>query len=154
MFCPWWPPSCQSPGGISHWRGSEQCRGDSGTNTALSSHCHSRSPWARAAAYSNRHEFRSWWQLVFLSSFPVLFLDFCLQQIFALRRFTLSSSVQREKLLCDCSSLPVERRDLPALPELPRASVIPLRVSVTRQLLLACDARRPNCPRRPNTLRK
>ncbi len=27
-------------------------------------------------------------------------------------------SVQRKKLLCDCSSLPVEMRNLPALPEL------------------------------------
>lgn len=59
--------------GISHWKGSEQCWSDSGTNTALSSHCHSRSPRAQTAAYSNRHEFASWWQLVFHSSFTFFF---------------------------------------------------------------------------------
>lgn len=59
-------------------------------------------------------------------------------------------SVQKKKLLCVCCSLPVEeRRNLPALPEL-SGRVIPFCVSVTPQLLLPCDAQRPNCPTRPN----
>lgn len=101
--------------GISHWKGSERFWSDSDTNTALSSHCHICSPWAHAAAYSNRHEFGNWWQLVSHSSFQFFFWIpvfnkslLCVAVI----------SVQREKLLCDCSSIPAESRTLTCLPEL------------------------------------
>lgn len=46
---PRWPPSCQSHRRSLVWKGSEQrCCGDSCTNTALSSHCHTPSPLAQA----------------------------------------------------------------------------------------------------------
>lgn len=143
--------------GISHWRGSGQCWSDSGTNTALSSHAQICSPRAHAAAYLKLHESGSQWQLVFLWLFFFFFISFwgflsstnlCFPSLY----FVIS--VQRKKLLCDCGSLPVERRKTPIPPWAQRASVIPFRVSVTLQLLLAFDAQRPNCPRRPSTLRK
>lgn len=58
-----------SPGG-SLIGGAECCRRcDTSTNTALSSRCHTPSPLAHAATYSNLHEFQSWWQWVFFLFF-------------------------------------------------------------------------------------
>ena len=102
----------------------EQLWCDSGTNTALSCHCHSRSPRAQAAAYSNRHIFGSWWH-----PHPPFF-DFCLQQTFALRCFS-SSTLYRGRNCCVTAAASQWRGETSPPP---RASVIPFCVSLTLQL--------------------
>lgn len=139
--------------GISHWKGSEQRWSDSGTNTALSSHCHIRSPWAHAAAYSNWQEFGSWWQLVFHSSFPFFFWISVFNK--SLLCVALLCHLCTEEEIAVWLQQPPSREEKPPSPPwAPRASVIPFCVSVTLQMLQTCDAQRPNCPRRPNTPRK
>lgn len=109
---PRWPLSCQSRRRSLVWKGSEQrCCGDSCTNTALSSHCHTPSPLAQAATMN----LGAGDSLFFIALFFSFFF-FCLHQIFALRHSVIS--VLRKKLLHDCSRLLVERRSLPVLREL------------------------------------
>lgn len=83
-----------------------------------SSRCHTPSPLAHAATYSNLHEFRSWWQcfLGFFSNSSFFFSVFTKSLLSA--TFTLSSQHRSRNCCVTAASLPADRRNLSAPHEL------------------------------------
>lgn len=141
---------------ISHWKGSKQRCGDSCTNTALSSHCHTLH-WHMLLLIQIGMSLGAGDSLFFIAVSLSFFWGGGRISVFTkslLCVALLCYLCTEEEIAVWLQPPPSREKKPPSPPWAQRASVIPFRMSVTLQLLLACDALRPNCPRRPNTPRK